>query len=769
MNRERIREFVEEQKGIYEKRWVERLKPHYDKNGEKRYKKSPINIRKTLEYHPLLRGRVGYNELTASPCWIAEPPFRLSPSRENSLRKMGYLEVEETDLVDLKELFDGVWGWNVSLDDIQMYIKKIASKYTFHPIKEYLLSLTWDGESRLEGWTVKYLGAKDTRYNRLAGRYFLLSLVARGLKPGCKMDQIFILEGEQGRGKSTALKILAGEEWFTDTPVNLEWKDFFLESRGKWIIELAELDALLKSEPSLIKNRLSSSVDRFRPPYARKAIDVPRSFILTGTTNIYEYIKDPTGGRRFIPIRTGRIDLRGLEIVREQLLAEAVWRYFWGEEYYYPERGSEEEKLLKREQELRELEHPWEEAIKEFLLGKEETTTREILEYLGKELKEIKRRDQMAVGIILRKLGWQKKKSNGRTKYVKVRGTPGTTSDTFSGRGVPGLSPGVARESDTRDTYAPIYDVRTPAVLEFKSHLRGRRTNFLLEKVSLVSLYKKKQGVRAGTPGGTPERGIPWEIYSSRNYGQVRELQENGLFLIPLKGKHPLGKWKEERYRFDANRYEELLEDWRLGEREEYPNVGVACGRTRNNWHLVVIDVDREELGRELERKGLLPPTAKVRTSRGYHYYYKYYGEETRGRDLRSSLGLELEIKGEGQYVVGPPSIHESGLEYKWERPLSLMTELPEWAEKVMLEEVEVEGEEKNIELKEEERESREKIKEKPNPPPSLPNQVAPPSSSQNKPPRTVRLPPLHSQPRAAQNTMGGTKSREFVLSSSHR
>jgi predicted P-loop ATPase len=159
---------------------------------------------------------------------------------------------------------------------------------------------------RLDSWALTYLGADDTPLNRAFGALWAISAIARIMQPGAKADHMLILEGPQGARKSTALKVLAGADWFTDELAEIGSKDAAQQMRGVWIIEIAELDAIGRAEVSRIKAFLSRTVDRYRPPYGRYVIDVPRQCVFAGSVNPDTYLRDETGNRRFWPVRCGR-------------------------------------------------------------------------------------------------------------------------------------------------------------------------------------------------------------------------------------------------------------------------------------------------------------------------------------------------------------------------------------------------------------------------------------------------------------------------------
>ncbi|WP_373504656.1 VapE domain-containing protein [Aestuariivirga sp.] len=218
-------------------------------------------------------------------------------------------------------------GINVAPVVVGRAVGAVAREHRIHPVRDWLDTLKWDGTPRIETWTSTYLGAKPTTLHHAMGALWLISAVARIYRPGVKADHMLILEGPQGAKKSTALKVLAGEHWFTDELPELGSKDAALHMQGVWIVEIAELDAIGRAEVSRIKAFLTRTTDRFRPPYGRYTIEVPRQCVFAGTVNPDTYLRDETGNRRFWPLRCGAIDIPALARDRDQLWAEAVHRY----------------------------------------------------------------------------------------------------------------------------------------------------------------------------------------------------------------------------------------------------------------------------------------------------------------------------------------------------------------------------------------------------------------------------------------------------------
>jgi hypothetical protein len=245
-------------------------------------------------------------------------------------------------------------------------VAMIAHHNRFHPVRDYLNGLAWDGMHRLDGWLHNYFRANDTAFNKLAGAKFMISAVARVMEPGCKADTVLVLEGEQGRRKSSAIAALTGPEWLTDELPDLHTKDAAIQLCGKWIIEVSELSAMARADVETVKKFMSRSVDRYRAPFGKVANDHPRQCVFIATTNDERYLKDQTGNRRFWPVACGDIDVDAIRRDRNQLWAESVARYRGGERWWLT---GDENRIAEIEQEDRREVDPWEERIGAHVAG----------------------------------------------------------------------------------------------------------------------------------------------------------------------------------------------------------------------------------------------------------------------------------------------------------------------------------------------------------------------------------------------------------------
>ncbi len=248
-------------------------------------------------------------------------------------RKAGQY-LEDIDLTLVKRWFsDTDFGLEPPTNTILEVTALLAHRHSHHPVRDWLKSLQWDGKLRIGSWLKRYCQAKAVEpYLSEVSRKFLVAMVKRVFEPGCQWDYILVLQGDQGKMKSTMARALAGDRWFMDNLPDLKDKDAMLNLQGKWLIELGELNHVKRADYGLVKAYLIRRTDSVRAHYGRIAADVPRQSVFIGTVNEAEYLKDPTGNRRFWPVTVGQCDVDGLKRDRDQLFAEAYHVYQSGAE-----------------------------------------------------------------------------------------------------------------------------------------------------------------------------------------------------------------------------------------------------------------------------------------------------------------------------------------------------------------------------------------------------------------------------------------------------
>jgi len=329
-----------------------------------------LMLREALKW----KGVLGYDEFAARVVIRKCPPWGE--------------ETADAPWTDQHETQARVWfqreaGINPSAGDVGRAVEAAARANVFHPVRLYFESLVWDGVPRAEFWLQRHLQVEDSEYVRAIGPRFLISGVARIFKPGCQVDHVLILEGPQGRYKSEALRRLAiNDRWFADRLSHVGSKDAAIETAGVLLVEIAEMDALTKATSSAAKSFLTRRRDRFRPPYARHTVSLPRQCVFAATINppAGGYLRDPTGSRRFWPVACrGMIDCDGLQQVRDQLWAEAVYAFKTGAKWWLD--TPELEALATVEQAARFVVDAWEAPIREWLGDRSDVGVKEVLEH----------------------------------------------------------------------------------------------------------------------------------------------------------------------------------------------------------------------------------------------------------------------------------------------------------------------------------------------------------------------------------------------------
>lgn len=302
--------------------------------------KTSKNIELLMELDPHLKGRIRLNKFANRLMGYAPLPW---PGRDDNDK---VFEWAEADDAGLRSYIEKTLQFR-NKDMINDTLLAVATRHAFDPLIDYLRSLEWDGVLRLDTLFIDYFGAEDCPYIRAATRKVFVAAVKRAMEPGCKFDIMTVIHGPQGIGKSTLLNKM-GRGWFTDSLNTVEGKDAAELLQGVWIIELGELGAYSKSDIRQVKLFLSKQDDQFRAAYARRTEKHLRRCVFFGTTNDIEYLRDPSGNRRFWPVTAGYSkptksvfnDLDDYEI--DQIWAEAVTRWWLGESVFLSKELEEE-------------------------------------------------------------------------------------------------------------------------------------------------------------------------------------------------------------------------------------------------------------------------------------------------------------------------------------------------------------------------------------------------------------------------------------------
>lgn len=406
-----------------------------DAKGALAEPEEPLQDVKTLPTYALW-SRLGLDMTKSGPLCNLNNAVKCIVSSESLAGRIWFDEFSKRIYTDL---FGGVHEWS-DYDTVQLTLSiqrelglskmtsmqvREALVYASHQNirnapKEYFDSLVWDGQERLPTVMMFGWGTPQNEYYEAVGRCWFVSMVARVMRPGCQVDTVPVFEGEQGAFKSTALSIIGGD-WYTECHEQAVSKDFFMILEGKLVVEIAEMHAFSKAEVRRVKGIISCRVDRYRAPYASTVENHPRQSVLACTTNEEQWNRDPTGARRFWPIRCGKIDLNYLASNRDQLFAEAFHRYKSGETWH-----EVPQETAKRMQEERRLADAWEEVIAEWAVGRTSFSMTELLsDCLLLEVKDHRMDVQHRASASLRTLGFRQIHSRVGTKRMRRWGKAG--------------------------------------------------------------------------------------------------------------------------------------------------------------------------------------------------------------------------------------------------------------------------------------------------------------------------------------------------------
>lgn len=290
-------------------------------------------------------GCFAYNEFSCKDVIVKPVPWKEKVDRRNGE------PITDTDMRLLRNRLESRYGIS-NKEVLEDALAEVTYGRRFHPVREYLRGLTWDGVERASRLFVNYMMAEDTEYVRTVTKKWLISAVARVMNPGCKADAMIVLVGAQGLGKSYFTDTLAKHHWFSDTIIDVQGKDAYDALHGFWIIEMAELSATKKADVESVKHFITKRRDSYRQAYAKRQETYQRQCVFLGTTNKWEFLTDVTGNRRFWPVDVSEGAKEKIFTMKDedvdQIWAEVYYRYLNGEIWWLT---GEEEKMLDEAQE----------------------------------------------------------------------------------------------------------------------------------------------------------------------------------------------------------------------------------------------------------------------------------------------------------------------------------------------------------------------------------------------------------------------------------
>ena len=331
-------------------------------NTKGEYENSANNLNIIFQFDPFLKNAFKLNTFDNKRYVTKTLPWRKIDDVE---------PLRDVDYSGVRNYIECIYGI-VSSQKVDDALALEIEKKKFHPIIEYIKSLQWDGVPRVNTLLIDYFGAEDNAYTRAAIRKILCAAVTRVFHPGTKFDTALILVGPQATYKSTFVKKL-GKNWFSDTFTTVQGKESFEQIQGAWLVEIAELSGLKKAEVETIKHYISKCEDSFRPAYGRTIETYKRQCVFFGTTNSKDFLRDPTGNRRFLPIdvrpeyATKNVAQELTEEEVDQVWAEAYEIYKQGESLYMT---GEEDIIAKIEQHKHSEQDERKGIIEEYLNAK---------------------------------------------------------------------------------------------------------------------------------------------------------------------------------------------------------------------------------------------------------------------------------------------------------------------------------------------------------------------------------------------------------------
>ena len=368
-----------------------------------------------------LKDTLVFNEFNGQIRYVKPLPWQKPTRRKASPDGK---EWSDDDSVRLKAYMSNKCEYDITRTVIEEAITEVAHRKNFHPVKEWLQKLKWDGEKRIESYLIDYAGADDNEYVRTVSKITLLQAVARIFDPGCQADTVLVLEGAQGIGKSALVKMLGGS-FYADIKLDPSNKDTVDAMRGRWVIEISEMAG--KGDIQMLKAFITRKTDLIRPAYGRRTIELPRQSVFIGTINLDalgEYLTDSTGNRRWLPVYIKQLKFKKFENIVPQLWAEAVDAYENGDESYIIDPAVAQ--MAMEEQLKRQATDSWLDKIADYLDVNENghVTSMEIWEFMGGKAPNFSNYQAKRISECLRQLDWIRTKKrtskNEKPRWVFI-------------------------------------------------------------------------------------------------------------------------------------------------------------------------------------------------------------------------------------------------------------------------------------------------------------------------------------------------------------
>lgn len=364
--------------------------------------RNAYNLGIILGHDSRWRGRIRFNE------------FRADEEIRDGDKWRGITDV---DAIEIGRWVSEHYRLDYQTATVHEQLVALAHRQRAHPVRAYLEGLLWDGTKRLDSWLGDVFGVEPTIGAHRVGRAWLISMVARIMSPGCKVDTVPILVGKQGLRKSTTLRAMMPDgSWFSDSDIPLHHsQDKYQVIQGVWLYEIAEFDRFTsKADAAEVKAYVSSQRDTFRRSHGRRVASVDRQVVFSGSTNAAEFLVDATGSRRYWPLVCSQADPEVMHGMRDQLWAEAVAAYEAGESWWL---SSEVAAEVAEMADAFRVGDPWDEPLSAWLAEKSASARLSglimadiLADACGTPIGVATKREQGRAGAIMVRLGWVKKK-----------------------------------------------------------------------------------------------------------------------------------------------------------------------------------------------------------------------------------------------------------------------------------------------------------------------------------------------------------------------